>query len=85
MIDALFFGIVHHAKAKLGFVFRVFAGANGKGAAKIVFDEGGFVARLLAIPGEYAKSSEIAGLAFGATSARNQVLRMLAVVIGDAI
>ena len=85
VIDAFFFWGVHYPKAKLGFVFGALAGADGKGAAKIVLNEGGFVARFLAIPGEHAKSGEIAGLAFGATSARDEVLRMLAVVISDAI
>src|SRR5208283_3382198 len=85
VIDALFFEVVHYTKAKFGLVFGAFGGADGKSAAKVVFNEGSFVARFLAIPGEHAESGEIAGLAFGATSARNEVLRMLAVVIGDAI
>jgi hypothetical protein len=32
VIDALFFGGIHYAKAKLGFIFGAFAGADRKGA-----------------------------------------------------
>jgi hypothetical protein len=32
VIDPLFFGGIHHAKAKLGFIFGAFAGADRKGA-----------------------------------------------------
>jgi hypothetical protein len=43
MIDALFSWGVHGTKAKFGFVFGALARADGKGAAKVVLNEGGFV------------------------------------------
>src|SRR5260370_7819647 len=51
MIDAFLFISIHHVEAKLWFVLRPFADANGQLSAQIILDKGGFVPASLSVPG----------------------------------
>src|SRR5271165_4645749 len=85
VINALLLAGVHHTEAKFGLAFGTLADTDGKRTTKLIFNEGGFVAGFLVIPGENAKGGEIARLAFGAAGASNEILRMLTFIIGDTI
>ncbi len=84
-IGAFFFVVVHQVKAKFWIAFGAFADLDGEGAAEIVFDIGGFIAGFPGIPSINAERGEIAGLAFRAVSAGNEILRVVALGISDAV
>src|ERR1700730_11695318 len=84
-VDALFLGGIHSAEAEFGLVLRAFAEVDGHLAAEIIFDEGGFVAGALLVPGVNAQDGEVARLAFGVARSGNQVLRLNSRGRGDAV
>src|SRR4029077_3977500 len=76
-IDALFFRAAYLTKTKFGLAFWSFAETNGHLAAEIIFDEGGFVARALLVPGVNAENRQITELAFGAARSSDEILRLI--------
>jgi len=75
-IEALFFCALHLGEAKLRLALGALVEADGHLAAEIIFDEGGFVASALLIPGVDAEGGEIAGLAFRAARSGDEILRL---------
>jgi len=85
VIGALFIGGIHDVETKLRLALGAFANLDGEGTAKIVFDVGGFIAGFSGVPGKNSKRGEIAELSFRATSAGNELLRVIAIGGGDAV
>src|SRR5260370_39820096 len=78
MRDAFLFISIHHVEAKLWFVLRPFADANGQLSAQIILDKGGFVPASLGVPGVNAQGREIADLPFRSARGSQEVLRLVA-------
>jgi len=85
VIGALFPGAIHKVEAKFRLTLGALADLNGEGAAEVIFDISGFIAGFPGVLGENAKRGEIARLSFRAAGAGNQVLRVIAIGISDAI
>src|SRR5216684_3728003 len=72
-IDTFFFRAANLAEAKFGFAFWSFVEADGHLAAQIIFDEGGFIARALLVPGVDAENGEVTRLSLRATRSGDQI------------
>jgi hypothetical protein len=85
VVGALLFCAFDLAEAEFGLALWSFVEADGHLATQIIFDEGGFVAGALGIPGVDADYGEIAGLAFGAASSGDDILRLISAGVCDAV
>src|SRR5208283_4643208 len=85
VIGAFLLGAIHDVESKFRLTLGAFADLDGEGATEVVFDISGFIAGFLGVPGENAQRGEIAWLSFRAAGAGNEILRVIAIGIGNAI